>query len=194
MTDDADEYEVILPAERPTNTVVSRTSAFAAALRRPDTGGVFASKATRWRIENQTRALKAMAKRAYAEADYFDAQVQLIDSYIRAAGAADMLQELPAILALDRIRRKADRAEDGLELAHRRTLAKHRRAVELARARQQTRNADQAWQAARERYEPASQRDGEFFCDQSRPRRASTDDAAPSEEHVLMAARILRQR
>lgn len=198
MRDDVDKYELTLPSQRTINSLVPRTSNFAAALRRPDTGGIFGSKVARWRANSQARALKALANRSYAEAEYFDALVQLIDSYIKAAGAADTLQELPEILALDRAKRRVDRAEQYLENSHGRVLAKHRRVVELARAQHEALNAEHAFRSQRELYELDSERDAEFpFSEpENTPHYSASmmDDPMPEEEYVLMAARILRKR
>jgi hypothetical protein len=170
----------------------------AGALRRPHTGGGFSSKIVRWRAENQARALQALANRAYAEAEYFDAQVQLIDSYIAAACAADTLRDLPDILALDRARRKAQRAEAHQDMSHARAMAKHRRAAELARAEHDALNAKHALQNQRDVYEFESNIRGQsnFYEQGSASREAppTRDDPIGEEEHILMAARILRRR
>lgn len=198
MSDDANKYELTLPSQRAINSTVPRTSTFAAALRRPDTGGILSSTVARWRANSEARALKALANRSYAEAEYFDALVQLIDSYIRAASAADTLQELPEILALDRAKRRADRAEEYLESSHGRVLAKHRRAVELAHAQHEALNAEHAFRSQRALYELDAELNAEFSFNEpeATPRYSAsmTDDAMPEEEHVLMAAKILRKR
>jgi hypothetical protein len=70
-------YKLTLPSQATINALVPSISTFAASLRRPDTGGIFSSKVARWRANCQTRALKALANRSYAEAKYFDALVGL---------------------------------------------------------------------------------------------------------------------
>jgi hypothetical protein len=198
MSDDDYRYDVSVPSHRAISPAAPRGAALAGTLRRPHTGGGFSSKIVRWRAESQARALQALANRAYAEAEYFDAQVQLIDSYIAAACAADTLRDLPDILALDRARRKAQRAEAHQDIAHGRALSKHRRAAELARAEHEALNAKHALENQRDLYEfESSIRAQSNFYEQESPTREApptTEDMVPQEEHILMAAKILRRR
>jgi hypothetical protein len=198
MSDDEYGNELSIPSHRAISPVPPRGAAFAGTLRRPNTGGGFSAKIVRWRAENQARALQALANRAYAEAEYFDAQVQLIDSYIAASCAADTLRDLPDILALDRARRKAQRAEAHQDIAHGRALAKHRRTAELARAEHDALNAKHALQNQRDLYEFESsvRAQSSFYERESASRGAppTRDDPIGEEEHILMAAKILRRR
>ena len=198
MSDDEHGYDVSVPSHRAISPAAPRGTALAGTLRRPDTGGGFSSKIVRWRAESQARALQALANRAYAEAEYFDAQVQLIDSYIAAAFAADTLRDLPDILALDRARRKAQRAETHQQIAHGRAVAKHRRAAEVARAEHDALNAKHALQNQRDLYEfeSSGRAQSSFFEQESASRGAppTRDEPISDEEHVLMAAKILRRR
>jgi hypothetical protein len=138
--------------------------------------------------------LRALANRSYAEAEYFDAQVQLIDSYMGAARAADVLQELPEILALDRATRQAARAEQYLDIAHGRALAKYARSAELAQAKLEAFAVKQACRGQQRsmRHDEAGFNTAAEDAD-THPESMS-DDGLPDEEDVIIAAKVFRRR
>ena len=164
-------------------------------LARPAVSGVIGATVTRWRAEREARALRALANRSYAEAEYFDAQVQLIDSYIGAARAADVLQELPEILALDRATRQAARAEQYLDIAHGRALAKYARSAELAQAKLEAFAVKQACRGRQRSIQLDEAASAHPSAEDANTYPESmSDDGLPDEEDVIIAAKVLRRR
>jgi hypothetical protein len=117
---------------------------------RIDPGDAISSTLMRWEATRHARTFSALAERTRAESEYFDAQTQAIDSYIRRGRAAYRLAELPEILATDRHRRRAERLEELREIEHAAQLAESRRAVERAQAHGVLVDAEQALRAQRE--------------------------------------------
>ncbi|HZP75404.1 MAG TPA: hypothetical protein VFB45_04610 [Pseudolabrys sp.] len=117
---------------------------------RENPGGIISSALTRWEAGRHERVYGALASRTRAEAKYFDAQCEAVDAYIRRAQAGQHLAELPEVLANDRARRRAARAEELREIEHQYQLAAYRRAVESARVQTELVDAEQALRAQRE--------------------------------------------
>jgi hypothetical protein len=113
-------------------------------------GGLISSTLMRWEADRHARTFGALAERTRAEADYFDAQIEAVDAYIRRGRAACRLQELPEVLATDRARRRAERAEELRELGHQHLLAATRRETERADTKRVLVDAQQALRAQRE--------------------------------------------
>jgi hypothetical protein len=120
------------------------------AMPRTDPGGIISSALTRWEANRHARVFESQTARTRAEATLFDAQVEAIEAYVRRARALHRLGELPEILAGDRDRRRADRAEEWREIEHQGQLAERRRMTELAHVESVLVDADQALRAQRE--------------------------------------------
>jgi hypothetical protein len=117
---------------------------------RVNPGGVISSTLMRWEAIRHERTFGALAGRTRAEADYFDAQSEAVDAYIRRGRAVCRLQELPEMLATDRARRRAERAEELRELGHQHLLAAKRRETERADVNRLLVDAQQELRAQRE--------------------------------------------
>jgi len=142
------EVEIIPP--RRASLPARPTSAPVAMSPRVNPGGIVSSTLTRWHANSQNRALTAMAGRTRAEADLYEAQSQAIESYVKRDRAAARLQELPEMIAADRAKRRAARAEELRELYHQHELASVRRMTELTRAEVVLEDARQALKAQRD--------------------------------------------
>ena len=66
----------------------------------------------RWTAERDARTLTAIAARTRAEGDLFEAQSEAMESFIKRQRVLGHVQELPEIIATDRARRRAERAEE----------------------------------------------------------------------------------
>jgi hypothetical protein len=117
---------------------------------RVDPGGVVSSTLMRWTAERHTSTLSAVAARTRAEADLFDAQSGAMESYIKRQRIVGRLQELPEIIATDRARRRAERAEELREVYHRHEIAETRRLTEVAYVDRELLDAQQALKAQRD--------------------------------------------
>ena len=142
--------EIIPPSRLPANTGHGAGRELSSYVARENPGGIISSTLTRWEAERHARVYGALAARTRAEADYFDAQSGAIESYIKRAKAGYRLAELPEILATDRARRRADRAEELREIQHQRDLAETRRRTEMAHLQSTLVDAEQALQAQRD--------------------------------------------
>ena len=91
-----------------------------------------------------------MAVRTRAEAGLFDAQTQVIDSYVKRQRAGHRLQELPEILANDRARRRIERADELRETQNNYELAELRRLGTIAHAETAMVDAQQQLKAQRD--------------------------------------------
>ncbi len=118
-------------------------------LARENPGGIISSALMRWEANRHTRVYGALAARTRAQADYFDAQTQAVESYVKRGRAVHRLGELPEILAADRYRRRAERAEELREIEHQRELDENRRRTEVAHAQAVLVDAQQALEAQR---------------------------------------------
>jgi hypothetical protein len=117
---------------------------------RTNPGGLVSSTLTRWEANGQTRAISAVAERTRAEADLFEAHTQALESYVKRQAAAARVEELPEIIAAERARRRAARAEELRQMQHNYDFAQLRRQTELARAEAILEDARQALIAQRE--------------------------------------------
>jgi len=142
--------EIISPSRLPTSTGNGAGHELSCGIARENPGGIISSALMRWEANRHARTFGALAERTRAEADYFEAQTQAIDSYIKRARAGHRLAELPETLALDRARRRADRAEELHEIQHQTDLADHRRMTELAHVQSVLVDAQQELRAQRE--------------------------------------------
>src|SRR5262249_24028107 len=131
------------PARREQNGVVVSPQ-------RVDPGGIVSSTLMRWTAERHTRALTAVAARTRAEADQFDAQSEAMESYFKRQRVLARVQELPEIIATDRGRRRAERAEEMREVFGRHEIAEARRLTELAYVERELLDAQQALKAQRD--------------------------------------------
>ncbi len=113
-------------------------------------GGIIESTLTRWEAQRHARTIDAMAVRTRAEAGLFDAQTQVIDSYVKRQRAGYRLQELPEILTNDRARRRTERADELREAQHKYELAELRRLGEIAHAETALVDAQQQLKAQRD--------------------------------------------
>jgi hypothetical protein len=117
---------------------------------RVNPGGAISSTLMRWTAERHTRTITALAARTRAEGDLFDAQSEAMDSFIKRQRVIARVQELPDIIATDRARRRAERAEDLRETYHRHEIAEAGRLTELAIAERALSEAQQALKAQRD--------------------------------------------
>jgi hypothetical protein len=113
-------------------------------------GGIIESTLTRWEAQRHARTIDAMAVRTRAEAGLFDAQAQVIDSYVKRQRAGHRLQELPEILANDRARRRIERADELRETQNNYELAELRRLGTIAHAETALVDAQQQLKAQRD--------------------------------------------
>jgi hypothetical protein len=104
----------------------------------------------RWEAERNTRTLAAVAARNRAEGDQLQAQSEAMESYIKLQLAVARVQELPEIIAADRARRQAERAEELRQLHHANEIAEIRRLMELAHIERELADAHQALKAQRD--------------------------------------------
>ncbi len=117
---------------------------------RVNPGNFIDSTLTRWKAQRDARTINAMAVRTRAEAGLFDAQVQVIDSYVKRQRASYRLQELPEILANDRAQRRVERAEELRQAQHKYELAELGRLGQIAQAETALVDAQQQLKAQRE--------------------------------------------
>jgi hypothetical protein len=113
-------------------------------------GGLIESTLTRWEAHRHARTIDAVAVRTRAEAGLFDAQSQVIASYVNRQRAGHRLQELPEILANDRARRRTERSNELREAQHAYELAEFRRLGEVAHAETAMVDAQQQLKAQRD--------------------------------------------
>ena len=146
---DKRQVQIIPPPRLPTE---ARRTSDLPAIRPPriNPGGIIDSTLTRWEANRHARTLNALSHRTHAETALFDAQTQAIASYIRRQRAFQELQELPEILATDRARRQAERAEELRDVYSRHEIAETRRLTELAYVERELLDAQQALKAQRD--------------------------------------------
>ena len=113
-------------------------------------GGPIQSTLIRWKAERDTRTITALAERTRAEGDLFDAQSEAMESYFKRQRVLARVQELPEIIATDRARRRAERAEELREVYQRHEVAEVHRLAELAYVERELLDAQQALKAQRE--------------------------------------------
>jgi hypothetical protein len=145
----AKKYE-LLPPSRSAPPADRNQGTTLAAPPRVNPGGVLQSSLMRWEANRHSRTLGAVAARTRAETDLFDAQSQLVASYIKRLEAAHRLQELPEVLANDRACRRVERAEALRKIQHEHEMAETRRMTELAHVQAVLVDAQQALQAQRD--------------------------------------------
>lgn len=104
----------------------------------------------RWTAERHSRAIAAIAARTKAETGLFEAQAEAMESYIKRQRVVARVQELPEVIAADRARRRAERAEELRDLHHRYDVAETRRLMELAHVQRELVDAQQALKAQRD--------------------------------------------
>jgi len=102
------------------------------------------------RAERDAESFGALTLRTQSEAGLFDAERELIDVYARRQRALAALHELPEILASERERRRAERAEELRQAQHRYETKEVGRMAELAQAEAVLVEAKQALRAQRE--------------------------------------------
>jgi hypothetical protein len=117
---------------------------------RVDPGGLVSSTLMRWEATRHSRAISAIAQRTRAEANLFDAQTQVLDSYVKRQRAAARVQELPEMIANDRAIRRTERAEELRQTRHQYEVSEVRRQTEIAHADRVLVDARQALRAQRE--------------------------------------------
>jgi hypothetical protein len=117
---------------------------------RSDTGGIVQSTLTRWEAARHARAIGAVTERTRAQAGLFDAQSQALESYVKRQRAGARVQELPEMIATDRAKRRAERADEMRQAQHQYELAENRRLAEVAHATRVLVDAQQALKAQRE--------------------------------------------
>jgi hypothetical protein len=139
-------YE-ILPPTRSSNLPAARPVGPATLPARVNPGGIIESALTRWEAARHARTIDTLTTRTRAETELYEAQAQLVESYVKRQRAAQRFQELPEILATDYERRRAERAEELREVHHRHDVAETRRRSELAQAETALVDAQQALQA-----------------------------------------------
>ena len=132
-----------VPAYRENNGVVVSPS-------RVTPGGVVSSTFMRWTAERDARTFTAIAARTRAEGDLFEAQSEAAESFFKRQRVLGHVQELPEIIATDRARRGAERAEELRDLYHRQEIAETRRLTELAYVERELLDAQQALKAQRD--------------------------------------------
>jgi hypothetical protein len=140
--------EIIPPARN--RLPVHRTEQAVVAAPRVDPGGIVSSTLMRWEANRHTRTFGAVAARTRAEADLFDAQTQAMESYVKRQRVVARVQELPEIIATDRARRRAERAEELRQLGHQHETAEAHRMTERAHAERALVDAQQALRAQRD--------------------------------------------
>ena len=104
----------------------------------------------RRKAERDTRTLTTVAIRTRAETDLFEVQAEAMESYIKRQRVLGRLQELPEIIATDRARRRAERAEELREVYHRHEVAEIRRLIDVASLERDLVDAQQALMAQRD--------------------------------------------
>jgi hypothetical protein len=166
----------IMPPSRP---VARRPESTPAAPPRMNPGGLLSSTLIRWEAHRHQRTMTAVAERVRAEADLFDAQSQMADSFIRRQRAFARVDELPEIIGADRARRRAARDEEVREHNNEYELAQMRRAAERANAQALLEDANQVLRAQQEHgysaYEIAWMKRQCERLDVERPRAAGLD-------------------
>lgn len=115
-----------------------------------DTGDILTSALTRWEARYQTHTAEALTERMAAEVKYYDAQKELAEAYVRRQRAFAIVAELPEIIALERAKRRAERAEETRQAQHRHELAEIQRLTEVTHAEATLVDAQQALRAQRE--------------------------------------------
>ncbi len=113
-------------------------------------GGLVSSTLTRWEANRHARVLGALTERTKAQAGLFDAQSQALESYVKRQRAGARVQELPEMIATDRAKRRAERADELRNAQHQYELAETRRITEIAHATRVLVDAQQALTAQRE--------------------------------------------
>jgi hypothetical protein len=113
-------------------------------------GGALSSTLIRWEANRHARVISAVAERARAEANLFDAQTQALESYAKRQRVAARVQELPEIIGNDRAIRKIERTEELRQIQHRYETAEKQRKAEVAHADRVLLDARQALKAQRE--------------------------------------------
>jgi hypothetical protein len=142
--------EILLPSR--SAPVVTRLGSNAVTVSPPriHPGGIIESTLARWEAQRHARTIDAVAVRTRAEAGLFDAQSQVIASYVNRQRAGHRLQELPEIIANDRSRRRIERANELREAQHAYELAELRRLGEVAHAETALVDAQQQLKAQRD--------------------------------------------
>lgn len=134
----------VLPSDRHLKTMMNIVPP------RSNPGGMIDGYFTRVGAEHQAKTFGAITARTGAEAELFEAQKGLIESYGRRQRALAELHELPEILAAERATRRADRAETLRQAQHRYEVAELKRMTELAQVDAALVDARQALQAQRQ--------------------------------------------
>ena len=137
----------ILPPSRAPAPARRENTGTALAPSRVDPGGAVSSALMRRTAERHTRTIAAIAARTRAETDLFEAQAAAMESYIKRQRAVGRVQEIPEIIAADRARRRAERAEELRDVYHRNEVAEARRLTELAHVERELVDARQALKA-----------------------------------------------
>jgi hypothetical protein len=119
-------------------------------LERVRPGGIIGSNLMRWDADRHAQTFAAVTSRTKAEAELFDAQKLLVEAYVRRQRAVAHLEELPEIIASERAKRRAERAEELRQAQHRHELGEVQRLTELAHAEAGLVDAQQALRAQRE--------------------------------------------
>jgi hypothetical protein len=117
---------------------------------RVNPGGIISSTLMQWTAERHTRTLTAVAARTRAEGNLFDAQSEAMESYFKRQRVLARVQELPEIIATDRARRRAERAEELRGVYHQHEVSDVHRLTELANVERALLDAQQALQAQRD--------------------------------------------
>ena len=140
----------ILPPIRSQPSAEQLSNSAGLAPPRFNSGGIVSSTLTRWEAGRHSRTAGAVTERTRAEAALFDAQSVALESYIKRQRAAFQLQELPEILAAERMRRRMTSIEGLNQLQHEHDLASMRRRTERTHAEVALVDAEQALRAQRE--------------------------------------------
>lgn len=158
---DGKDVEIIPPsttvALHRASKAVAPVQRLPAAPYRADPGGIVSGIPKRWVANSQARTYDTFSRRAVAERKLVEADTDLGHSLIKNARMRHEYAELPQVLAADRMKRQIARENELREAVHQYELAEARRTRErsfadadLAVARKDLLNAEQALDAQRE--------------------------------------------
>lgn len=140
----------ILPPQKTLPAKTTEVPLQRVVLERVRPGGMINSNLMRWDADRHAQTFAAVTSATKAEAEFFDAQKQLVEAYVRRQRAVAQFEELPETIASERAKRRAERAEELRQAQHRHELGEVQRLTELAHVEAALVDAQQALRAQRE--------------------------------------------
>jgi hypothetical protein len=137
----------ILPPVRTVPAKPDRVATEQMMIERVRPGGPIRSHLMRWSADRDVPTLKAVAARINAEAEVFEAQTLLAESFVRRQRAVALVEELPETIASDRAKRRAERAEALRQAQHKYELGEIGRLTEITHAQAALVDGQQALRA-----------------------------------------------